>query len=200
MSPCKKENRNNHYTKPGIMSMKGKKKIVVKVGGASTSVYFHETGIRRLVFTGTGTGGGVHEADTCVSPRKYTEGPRRRLWQRRRNVVTENTTRWSKRWRTRRRWWRRRTYGGSSQSSGWVSTRPVIIGAYLHEHTSNVPNQTLYVARTSRYHCVLRVYKARLCLFARIKNHGTPILCKSVVFEPTNNLLSRRKKHGDVHV
>jgi len=35
---------------------------------------------------------------------------------------------------------RSRTLGGSSQSSGWVSTRPVIIGAYLHEHTSNVPN------------------------------------------------------------
>lgn len=59
--------------------------------------------------------------------------------------------------------------GGSSQSSGWVSTRPVIIGAYLHEHTSNVPNQTSYAARTSRYHCALRVYKPRPCLFGRVK-------------------------------
>lgn len=59
---------------------------------------------------------------------------------------------------------RSRTLGGSSQSSGWVSTRPVIIGAYLHEHTSNVPNQTSsHVARVDR-HCS-RVYKARLFLF-----------------------------------
>lgn len=58
---------------------------------------------------------------------------------------------------------RSRTLGGSSQSSGWVSTRPVIIGAYLHEHTSNVPNQTSsHVARVGR-HCG-RVYKARLFL------------------------------------
>jgi len=55
---------------------------------------------------------------------------------------------------------RSRTLGGSSQSSGWVSTRPVIIGAYLHEHTSNVPNQTSsHVARVDR-HCD-RVYKER---------------------------------------
>lgn len=72
-----------------------------------------------------------------------------------------------------------RTLGGSSQSSGWVSTRPVIIGAYLHEHTSNVPNQTSsHVARVGR-HCS-RVYKARLFLFPpfwlkkREKNHAIP--------------------------
>jgi len=65
---------------------------------------------------------------------------------------------------------RSRTLGGSSQSSGWVSTRPVIIGAYLHEHTSNVPNQTSsHVARVGR-HCS-RVYKARLFLFLAKKNH-----------------------------
>ena len=112
--------------------------------------------------------GGWH---VCVPLAKYTEGPRglygrrrrRRRRRRKRNVVTGNTTRWSKRRRTRR-WWRRRTHGGSSQSSGWVSTRPVIIGAYLHEHTSNVPNQTYYVRslRDSRCAIVFPVFIKRV--------------------------------------
>lgn len=70
--------------------------------------------------------------------------------------------------RGRERARRSRTLGGSSQSSGWVSTRPVIIGAYLHEHTSNVPNQTpSHVARES-VGCG-RVYKARLFLFPSLQ-------------------------------
>lgn len=74
------------------------------------------------------------------------------------------------------------TRGGSSQSSGWVSTRPVIIGAYLHEHTSNVPNQTSsYVARIGR-HCtavfIKRVSSSFPYLFSllrkkRKRNHVT---------------------------
>lgn len=73
--------------------------------------------------------------------------------------------------RGRERARRSRTLGGSSQSSGWVSTRPVIIGAYLHEHTSNVPNQTpSHVARES-VGCG-RVYKARLFLFLSLLGEG----------------------------
>lgn len=95
--------------------------------------------------------------ETSAAARKSTtvrerdEGPRGEGGRRRRREEEKEEGR------------RSRTLGGSSQSSGWVSTRPVIIGAYLHEHTSNVPNQTSsHVARVGR-HCG-RVYKARLFL------------------------------------
>lgn len=75
------------------------------------------------------------------------------------------------------------TRGGSSQSSGWVSTRPVIIGAYLHEHTSNVPNQTSsYVARIGR-HCTA-VFIKRVSfffpLFFLVKKKEKEIMSRNV--------------------
>jgi len=83
----------------------------------------------------------------------------------RKGTNTLGTRGWGRGSREGERGRRSRTLGGSSQSSGWVSTRPVIIGAYLHEHTSNVPNQTSsHVARVGRY--CNRVYKARLFLLS----------------------------------
>lgn len=116
-----------------------------------------------------------HELDRCTEGLLFEERRNERGGEERYNYTRE-TRRGEgggERWRAKERGEREeeeekegrrsRTLGGSSQSSGWVSTRPVIIGAYLHEHTSNVPNQTSsHVARVGR-HCG-RVYKARLFL------------------------------------
>lgn len=112
-----------------------------------------------------------HELDRCTEGLLFEERRNERGGEERYNYTRE--TRGGERGRAKERGEREeeeekegrrsRTLGGSSQSSGWVSTRPVIIGAYLHEHTSNVPNQTSsHVARVGR-HCG-RVYKARLFL------------------------------------
>lgn len=114
-----------------------------------------------------------HELDRCTEGLLFEERRNERAAARKGTTIHERRGGGGERGRAKERGEREeeeekegrrsRTLGGSSQSSGWVSTRPVIIGAYLHEHTSNVPNQTSsHVARVGR-HCG-RVYKARLFL------------------------------------